>query len=814
MKILVIGYYDRANLGDEMFKLSIPKLLPETDLKFICVDDIKLDKDEINNYDAVVCGGGDIVNDYFNIKFNKLLSNFNGPIYGVGIGIPYPGLIKKGYLDIYDHVFVRSTTDILKLQRRLGSHYVHYLPDMGFTLKYEETKKPKNKIKKVGVFLIQSVFKYKSIVYSLCKFLENICKSYEVTLYRFNTSGSEVEDDKFINGEIYNFLKSENPNLKNDEKVYKVNEMLNVMGSLDYGVCMRFHSHIFSTIAGLPFISIFSTRKVELYVDEENYDWKCKLELDSACKPLKFDHVKATEIFYDMVNNSESIKLKLKYIKNKYNFLLDTKQVVNLIKSKKKRPKEYDILDSIDIQKLYAELSDTMFRKSGYDPRKGDKNVSENTISIELSNEIASKLCMDITNMPNNKYLFGTIKNVMSKPYDLKEMIKWIHKDFSDTYYKSCNRINLDAYCQDASRGLHRSGWQYVVDYIRSLHSFNGVICDMYCDATFLWGNYSLKGKGVIPYTSPWIGFIHHCPDEEYTEYNTKKLLQNSEFQQSLVMCKGLFCLTDYLANWIHEELEKIDYGHIRVNSLRHPTISPKIKFSIEDFKNNSDKKLINVGAWYRNPFTIHRINPGKSFRKCALKGKEMNNYFYIENEKINNDKINNNQEENKWMYYMFDYIKNEGILKELPNYFEFSLEDENIEDKKVLALKNHINDLKKSVEVLTYLPNDEYDKVFSENVIFLNLVDASAANTIIECIVRNTPILINKLEPVVEYLGEDYPLYYENINEIEKILTIENVIKAGEYLQKKDKNFLSIEYFIDSFKNKDVYETLVNSDY
>ena len=65
-----------------------------------------------------------------------------------------------------------------------------------------------------------------------------------------------------------------------------------------------------------------------------------------------------------------------------------------------------------------------------------------------------------------------------------------------------------------------------------------------------------------------------------------------------------------------------------------------------------------------------------------------------------------------------------------------------------------------------------------------------------------------------MEYIGEDYPLYYENINEIEKVLTVENVVKAAEYLKNKDKNFLSIEYFIDSFKNKPVYQTLVNSEY
>ena len=57
-----------------------------------------------------------------------------------------------------------------------------------------------------------------------------------------------------------------------------------------------------------------------------------------------------------------------------------------------------------------------------------------------------------------------------------------------------------------------------------------------------------------------------------------------------------------------------------------------------------------------------------------------------------------------------------------------------------------------------------EYDQLLEKNIVFIELIDASANNTILECIVRNTPIIVNKIEPVVEYLGDDYPLYFENL--------------------------------------------------
>ena len=200
MNLLVLGYYDRGNLGDEMFKLTMPTLFPNSKLTFVCTDDFD---GKYNKYDGIVCGGGDIVNDYFNHKINKLLLGYKGLLFAVGIGIPYPGLIRKGYLDIYDHVFIRERTDLLKIQRRLGSQYAHYIPDLGFALEFPKdiVRDYSKENKKIGVFLAQSLYKHKSVFFGLCQFIAKVAKNrnYEIILYRFNTSGSPVEDDKFIN---------------------------------------------------------------------------------------------------------------------------------------------------------------------------------------------------------------------------------------------------------------------------------------------------------------------------------------------------------------------------------------------------------------------------------------------------------------------------------------------------------------------------------------------------------------------------------------------------------------------------------------
>jgi hypothetical protein len=120
----------------------------------------------------------------------------------------------------------------------------------------------------------------------------------------------------------------------------------------------------------------------------------------------------------------------------------------------------------------------------------------------------------------------------------------------------------------------------------------------------------------------------------------------------------------------------------------------------------------------------------------------------------------------------------------------------------------DHTRDTINSVDLINQLTNEQYDDLLTKNIVFINLVDASAVNTVIECIVRNTPIVVNDHPAVKEMLGEDYPLYYtSNIDlyntnkEIETLLTnTNNIKKANKYLEKLDKTKYTIEYFIEEF--------------
>jgi len=76
--------------------------------------------------------------------------------------------------------------------------------------------------------------------------------------------------------------------------------------------------------------------------------------------------------------------------------------------------------------------------------------------------------------------------------------------------------------------------------------------------------------------------------------------------------------------------------------------------------------------------------------------------------------------------------------------------------------------------------------------------------NTLIESIVRNTPIVINPLPAVIEYLGPDYPLYYQNLGQATKLLNDESRLLAGhKYLVSLNKDELKLDYFIQKLLEK-----------
>ena len=104
------------------------------------------------------------------------------------------------------------------------------------------------------------------------------------------------------------------------------------------------------------------------------------------------------------------------------------------------------------------------------------------------------------------------------------------------------------------------------------------------------------------------------------------------------------------------------------------------------------------------------------------------------------------------------------------------------------------------NINILKELKAEEYQKLFTCSCLFVFFEDCSASNVILECIKFNTPVIINKIPAVIEYLGPDYPLYYEKDEDLQsfknpKFLNTQVDI-ATKYLKKMNKTHIDLDTF------------------
>jgi hypothetical protein len=104
----------------------------------------------------------------------------------------------------------------------------------------------------------------------------------------------------------------------------------------------------------------------------------------------------------------------------------------------------------------------------------------------------------------------------------------------------------------------------------------------------------------------------------------------------------------------------------------------------------------------------------------------------------------------------------------------------------------------KLNTQIVSFLPNNEYDHIFTNNIMFLDVYAASANNVVLECILFHTPLLARRHPAVVEYLGESYPFFFNNLHEANKKIKDNQLIRdTYQYLKNMDTSFLSMDTFV-----------------
>ena len=287
--------------------------------------------------------------------------------------------------------------------------------------------------------------------------------------------------------------------------------------------------------------------------------------------------------------------------------------------------------------------------------------------------------------------------------------------------------------------------WQAVENAISIIHNDIATITF----DTFLEGSFLLE-KNTESYKKEWVGILHYVPSKN-KKYNENKeisenIFDNIYFIESLKYCKGLFTLSTYHKKYIDDTLKSLNLD-IQVQNIIHPTYIDVIdenKFNIQKY--NQNKKIIQIGWYNQRQTTIYLLH--FKYPKYILLKKGTQQLQYL----------------NK----------------------ELSLIDKkNIYSANIPKIINEVDDY-------------NYNKLLGESIIFLDFYDVSSSNIVLECINSNTPLLVNNIGGISEYLGNDYPFYYSSIEEASiKLENTDLIIATTEYLKKMDKTRFTFVSFI-----------------
>ena len=246
---------------------------------------------------------------------------------------------------------------------------------------------------------------------------------------------------------------------------------------------------------------------------------------------------------------------------------------------------------------------------------------------------------------------------------------------------------------------------------------------------------------------SDWVGIVHD-PWNTNHFFEGRNFLKHKAFLDSLWCCRGLFCMSSSVKEWIVRELNPPFF----VEVIHHPMSKKQIRFWNKE-KYQENKRIFQIGNWLRVPYFIFKLNaPGHKKHITPFSSRLIRDYE--------------------------SFKQRDNVEVSSDEYF--------------------------SVEKHIYIDDDKYNNVFETCIVTLKLYASTCNNIIIECIKANCPLLVNRLPEIEEYLGKDYPFFYSTMEEAtEKLNDNPLIIRTHNYLTNMDKSKLMIDNVVDTINNK-----------
>jgi len=303
-----------------------------------------------------------------------------------------------------------------------------------------------------------------------------------------------------------------------------------------------------------------------------------------------------------------------------------------------------------------------------------------------------------------------------------------------------CFRLPLDLELVGAIN--HRSGWPFVMEHLRTFHHAEGILLDDFVERT-------IRTEAVPQgWREPWVGIFHHPPNLPVwldpgapLDY----IMSTAAFRASLPNLKGAIALSEYLGERLRDLLR------CPVLVLKHPTETPEFLFSFERWEQSDKRRIVQVGWYARNHRAIYQLAVPETYNKVHLLHPKI--------------------------HQLIERTDQFSPYRERPRIGE--------------------------VEIVPRLSHSEYDELMTSSLIFSEYWDVSASNVVVEAVARNTPLVVNRHPALEEYLGADYPLFFDDISNVRELLSDPARIRyAWRHISEMDKTWLLASSFADQVVN------------
>lgn len=263
--ILTIGFYNKDNIGDELFKQSLKHLFPSYNFKFT----FDARQDDLEWCNAIFIGGGSLLEK----DINRLCLNDikQKPIFYIGVGAETNiSPMHMELLRIAKIVAIRSPEQIDKI--KLLNNNTIIIPDLVYSLK--NNIKKSNVIKNSVLFVSNSevlpnnsseYWKHSSFDYfksEMSQFLDWLVLN-KYTLNFFHMCHNKSLSDSWTSSQLASMMKHRSTNYELSERPSNFEDLTYIFSKYETIITQRYHGIILSELLNTPYISIHHHDKLK-----------------------------------------------------------------------------------------------------------------------------------------------------------------------------------------------------------------------------------------------------------------------------------------------------------------------------------------------------------------------------------------------------------------------------------------------------------------------------------------------------------------------------------------------------------------------